>query len=233
MRTPITLLSALIACLLFAISSSTPKGYAVGDVAEDFTLKSVTGEYVSLSDYKDAKGVIVVFTCNHCPFAQLYEQRIIDLHKKYAPQGYPVVAINPNSPLVVPEDGFDKMQERANSRHYPFPYLFDEHQTVFPKFGATRTPHVFLLDETRAVRYIGSIDNNAEAPGPTTQRYVENAIEALMRGESPSPASTKSVGCTIKKAPKVVTPAPTQNITVPSQSNTSEQPVVTSGTNRN
>ncbi|HLP96541.1 MAG TPA: thioredoxin family protein, partial [Saprospiraceae bacterium] len=189
-------------------SATTPKGYAVGDVAENFTLKSVTGDFVSLSDYQDAKGVIVVFTCNHCPFAQLYEQRIIDLHKTYAPKGYPVVAINPNSPIVAPEDSFEKMQERAKVRHYPFAYLFDEHQTVYPKFGATRTPHVFLLDETRAVRYIGAIDNNAEAPGPTTQRFLENAIQALMDGENPDPASTKSVGCTIKKAPKTTSSAP-------------------------
>jgi peroxiredoxin len=232
MRTPLSLLPALIAVLLFAMSSTTPKGYSVGDVADDFTLKNVTGEYVSLSDYQDVKGVIVVFTCNHCPFAQLYEQRIIDLHKTYAPKGYPVVAINPNSPIVMPEDSFEKMQERAKSKNYPFAYLFDEHQTVYPKFGATRTPHVFLLDETRAVRYIGSIDNNAEAPGPTTQRYLENAIDALMRGESPSPASTKSVGCTIKKAPKVVTPAPQPTPSAPSTTS-NEQPVVTSGTHRN
>lgn len=230
MRTPLTLLTALIALLIFAMSSTTPKGYAVGDIAEDFTLKNVTGEYVSLSDYKDVKGVIVVFTCNHCPFAQLYEQRIIDLHKNYAPKGYPVVAINPNSPIVMPDDSYEKMQERAKAKHYPFAYLFDEHQTVYPKFGATRTPHVFLLDETRAVRYIGSIDNNAEAPGPTTQRFLENAIEALMRGENPNPSSTKSVGCTIKKAPKVVSPAPQTSTPDPAST---EQPVVTSGAHRN
>ncbi|MBL7806225.1 MAG: thioredoxin family protein [Saprospiraceae bacterium] len=208
MKTPLLLPLALAAFLLLSVNATTPKGYSVGDIAENFTLKNVDGEFVSLSDYQDAKGIIVIFTCNHCPFAQLYEQRIIELHKNFAPKGYPVVAINPNSPIVAPEDSYEKMQEHAKAKNYPFAYLFDEHQSVYPKFGATRTPHVFLLDETRAVRYIGAIDNNAEAPGPTTQRHVENAIHALMKGENPSPASTKSIGCTIKKAPKVVTPVP-------------------------
>lgn len=201
MKTPLLLPVAFVAYLLLTISASTPVGYAVGDIAEDFSLKNVSGDTVSLSDYKDAKGVIVIFTCNHCPYAQLYEQRIIDLHRNFAPLGYPVVAINPNSPIIAPEDSFEKMQERARTKHYPFAYLFDEAQTVFPKFGATRTPHVFLLDENRAVRYIGAIDNNAEAPNSSTKRWVENAVNALIAGKSPDPFSTKSVGCTVKTAP--------------------------------
>lgn len=201
MKTPLLLPVALVAYFLLTISATNPKAYTVGDIAKDFSLKSVNGDTVSLSDYKDAKGVIVIFTCNHCPFAQLYEQRIIDLHRMFAPQGFPVVAINPNSPLIVPEDSFEKMQERARLKHYPFAYLFDEHQTVYPQFGATRTPHVFVLDENRVVRYIGAIDNNAEAPSTTTQRWVENAVNALIRGEKPNPETTKSVGCTVKKAP--------------------------------
>lgn len=201
MKTPLLLPVVLAAYLLLTMSAATPKSYTVGDVAQDFSLKSVNGDTVSLSDYKDAKGVIVIFTCNHCPFAQLYEQRIIELHKTFAPQGFPVVAINPNSPLVVAEDSFEKMQERARLKRYPFAYLFDEEQTVYPRFGATRTPHVFILDENRAVRYIGAIDNNAEAPNHTTKRWVENAVNSLLRGENPEPASTKSVGCTVKKAP--------------------------------
>jgi len=201
MKTPLLLPVALVAFMLLTMRATSPKGYTVGDIAENFSLKNVSGDTVSLADYRDAKGVIVIFTCNHCPFAQLYEQRIIDIHKNFAPLGYPVVAINPNSPLIAPEDSFEKMQERARLKHYPFAYLFDEYQTVFPKFGATRTPHVFLLDENRAVRYIGAIDNNPEAPSASTQRWVENAVNALIRGENPNPQSTKSVGCTVKKAP--------------------------------
>ena len=201
MKTHILLPVAIAVCMLLTMSSSEPQGYAIGEVAQDFSLKNVSGDTISLSDYKDSKGIIVVFTCNHCPFAQLYEQRIIDLHRTFAPQGFPVVAINPNSPLVVPEDSFEKMQERAKIKHYPFAYLFDEYQTVYPRFGATRTPHVFVLDEQRAVRYIGAIDNNAEAPNSSTKRWVEDAVNALIRGESPEKISTKSVGCTIKKRP--------------------------------
>lgn len=206
MKVPLLLSVAFTAATLFAQSASPPplppKPYAVGDIAADFTLKSVKGDSVSLSDYADKNGVIVVFTCNHCPFAQLYEQRIIDLHNNYAPLGYPVIAINPNSPLVVADDSFEKMQERARQKRYPFDYLFDEAQTVYPKFGATRTPHVFLLDSNRAVRYIGAIDNNAEAPSETTTRFVENAIRKLMNGESPEPSFTRAIGCTVKKTPR-------------------------------
>lgn len=210
MKTPHLLPVALTAFMLLTLSATKPTTYTVGDVAEDFTLKNVDGNMVSLSDYKDSKGIIVIFTCNHCPFAQLYEQRIIDLHRQFAPKGYPVVAINPNSPAIVPEDSFDKMQERARQRHYPFVYLFDEQQTVFPKFGATRTPHVFLLDDKRVIRYIGAIDNNAEAPNSTTKHYVEDAINALMRGEKPDPDFTRAAGCTVKKAPAT---APAQQTT--------------------
>lgn len=201
MKTPLLFPVALTAFMLLTMSATTPKGYAVGDIAEDFVLKNVDGNIVSLADYKDAKGVIVIFTCNHCPFAQLYEQRIIDLHKTFAPQGYPVVAINPNSPAIIPEDSYENMQARAKAKRYPFAYLIDEDQTVFPRFGATRTPHVFILDSARVVRYIGAIDNNPEAPGPTTQRWVENAVNALMRGENPEPSFTRAVGCTVKRAP--------------------------------
>ncbi len=202
MKTPLLLPVLVAAFLLLTMSSTTPTGYSVGDIAENFSLKNVSGDTVSLSDYKDAKGVIVVFTCNHCPFAQLYEQRIIDLHRTFEPLGYPVVAINPNSPLIIPDDSYEKMQERARLKRYPFAYLFDEKQTVFPTFGANRTPHVFILDENRVVQYIGAIDNNPEAPCSSTQRFVENAVHALLRGEKPDPRETKSVGCTIKKAPK-------------------------------
>ncbi|MFN0035029.1 MAG: thioredoxin family protein [Saprospiraceae bacterium] len=202
MKTPLLLSVALLAFLMLTLSASNPKTYAIGDTAENFSLKSVKGDTVSLSDYQNESGVIVVFTCNHCPFAQLYEQRIIDLHRTFAPQGFPVVAINPNSPLIIPEDGFEKMQERARLKHYPFEYLFDEGQTVYPQFGATRTPHVFVLDANRVVRYIGAIDNNPEAPSASTQRWVENAVRALLNGEKPNPESTKSVGCTVKKGPQ-------------------------------
>lgn len=180
---------------------SGPAGYIVGDKAEDFSLKNVDETFVSLSDYKNVKGFLVIFTCNHCPYAQIYEQRIIDLHKMYAPLGIPVIAINPNSPLIVPEDSFEEMQKRAKAKKYPFAYLFDEDQTVMPKFGATRTPHVFLLDSNYVVRYIGAIDDNPESPASAKNRWTEAAVNALLAGEKPNPDFTRAVGCTVKKKP--------------------------------
>lgn len=182
-------------------SASAPSGYVVGDKADDFFLKNVDGKMVSLSDYKDVKGYIIIFTCNHCPYAQMYEERIIALHNKYKSKGFPVIAINPNSPLIVPDDSFEEMQKRAKEMKYPFPYLFDEEQTVYPKYGATRTPHVFITDANRVVRYIGAIDDNPELPSMAKKRYVEDALEAMLRGETPKPDYTLAIGCTVKKAP--------------------------------
>lgn len=175
----------------------------IGDVAVNFSLKNVDGKRVSLTDYPNAKGIILIFMSNHCAFSQLYEDRIIALHQKFAPLGYPVVAINPNSPLLVPEDSFEKMQERATAKNYPFAYLIDEDQTVYPAYGATRTPQVFILDENRVLRFSGAIDNNAESPSNITSYWTEDALYSLIKGVSPAPATTRSVGCTIKKAPRI------------------------------
>ncbi len=192
----------VLAGVLTLFSATAPSGYVVGDKADDFSLKNVDGNFVSLSDYTDVKGFIVVFTCNHCPYAQMYEERIIALHNKYKPKGFPVIAINPNSPDIVPDDSYEEMQKRAKEMKYPFPYLFDEHQTVFPKFGATRTPHVFIIDTSRVVRYIGAIDDNPEIASLAKNRYAENALEAMLRGETPKPDYTLAIGCTVKKKPK-------------------------------
>jgi len=186
---------------LFLLNATHKSAYVVGDQADDFSLKNVDGNMVSLSDYKNVKGYIIVFTCNHCPFAQLYEQRIIDLSKKYASKGFPLIAINPNSPAVVWEDSFEEMQKRAKAKKYPFPYLFDEAQTVYPRFGATRTPHVFVLDSAMIVRYIGAIDDNAESQSDIKRNWVEDAVSALLHGEHPNPDFTRAVGCTVKKKP--------------------------------
>lgn len=191
--------------LLFS-SMLSPSAYIVGDQAEDFSLKNVDGRMVSLTDYKDVRGYIIVFTCNHCPYAQAYEQRIIEIHRKFSPKGFPVIAINPNSPEIVPDDSFEEMQERSREKHFPFVYLFDEEQTVGLKFGASRTPHVFILDSTLIVRYIGAIDDNMENPNGVKKRYVENAVNALLRGEHPNPDFTRAVGCTVKKKPSIKRP---------------------------
>ena len=191
----------LFAVLAISLMSAIPpvlEAYKVGEQAADFSLKNVDGTMVSLKDYEGVKGYIVVFTCNTCPYAVMYEDRIIDLHNKYAPQGYHVVAINPNDPSVKAGDDFASMQQRAKEKNFPFKYLFDDGQKVYPAFGAVRTPHVFLLDANRYVRYIGAIDDNAQNPSEVSVKYLENAIEALKAGNNPEPAETKAIGCTIK-----------------------------------
>lgn len=194
------LLPLLVAALFIGVSATLPvhKGYHVGDVATDFLLKSTDNKIVSLSSYPDAKGFIVTFTCNHCPYAVMYEDRLIALHKKYAPMGYPVVAINPNDPDVQPDDSFEKMKERAKEKEFPFDYLFDMDQKVYPVYGATKTPHVFLLDAKHVVKYIGAIDDNARDADAVKVKYLENAIAAIEKGKNPDPATTKAIGCSIK-----------------------------------
>lgn len=192
---------ALLLPVLFALSfhlSPTGGGYTLGDTAQDFNLKNVNGKMVSLSSMKNAKGYIVIFTCNHCPYAKAYEQRIIELDQKYAALGYPVVAINSNDKDVQPADNFDNMKKRAKEKNYPFPYLYDETQEVARAFGATRTPHVYLLDQNRVVRYIGAIDDNSEDPSLVKEKYLGNAVDALLAGQEISVKETKAIGCGIK-----------------------------------
>lgn len=177
-------------------------GYNVGDYAADFKLKNIDGKMVSLADYADAKGFIVIFTCNHCPYAKLYEERIVTLDKSFKKNGYPVIAINPNDPVKEPDDSYDNMKKRAKDKGFTFPYLFDETQGVAKAFGAARTPHVFLLQKEAGgklkVAYIGAIDDDTEGAKEDKVKYVENAIDAIQKGEKPNPDFTKAVGCTVK-----------------------------------
>jgi peroxiredoxin len=192
------LFSLLLFAGLFAAFRPAGAGYVVGDQAADFKLKNVDGKMYSLAGIKDAKGYIVVFTCNHCPYAKAYEDRLVELHKKYAPLGYPVVAINPNDKTMQPQDSYDKMVERAKDKSFPFLYLYDENQEIARTYGATRTPHVYVLDADRKVRYIGAIDDNHEEPENVQERYVENAVNALLEGKDVAKTETRAIGCTIK-----------------------------------
>ncbi|MFG6687107.1 thioredoxin family protein [Mariniflexile sp. HNIBRBA6329] len=205
MKKTIKLISAVVIVLCvsaFTINkTSTSEGYKIGDVAEDFTLKNVDGKMVSLADYKNAKGFIVTFTCNTCPYAVAYEDRIIALDKKYAPKGYPVVAIMPNNISIKPDDNLDAMKQRANEKGFTFPYLIDKEQTVYPKFGATKTPHMFVLQKTKkgnVVKYIGAIDDNYKDASSVTTKYVEKAVDALLQGKEVEQTTTKAIGCSIK-----------------------------------
>jgi len=178
-------------------------GYEIGDQATDFKLQNVNNEFVSLADFDQAKGFIVIFTCNHCPYAQAYENRIIALDKKYAPLGYPVIAINPNDPAVQPQDSMEEMKKRAAEKGFTFPYLLDLGQHIYPQYGATKTPHVFILEKANGaniVKYIGAIDNNYENENDVTERYVETAVDALLAGTEIKQPKTLAIGCTIKVA---------------------------------
>ncbi|MCK5137007.1 MAG: thioredoxin family protein [Bacteroidales bacterium] len=191
----------LTSTLAFTILLLVNAGLKPGDSAVDFSLQNVDGTTISLTDYNDQKGVILVFTCNPCPFAKTYEQRVIQLHKKFANEGFPVVAINPNDGEVSPEDTFNKMKARSADKGYPFPYLKDETQVVYKAYGATRTPHIFLLENKGGkfkVAYIGAIDDNAMNASAVSKTYLEDAIGAVMAGNKPDPATTKAIGCTIK-----------------------------------
>ena len=191
----------LVASAFTANTTSVSDGYEVGDIATDFKLKNIDGKMVSLADYKDAKGYIVIFTCNTCPYAVQYEDRIIALDKKYAAKGFPVVAIMPNNPVVQPGDSEEAMKARAASKGFTFPYLFDDGQKIYPQYGATKTPHVYLLEKTKkgnVVRYIGAIDDNYKDAEAVNTKYVEEAIDALMNGKEIKETKTRAIGCTIK-----------------------------------
>lgn len=187
--------------MMLGIMANAQNGYQVGDVATDFSLKDVSGKNVSLADYKAAKGFIVVFTCNTCPVAQAYQSRIEALHSQFATKGYPVIAINTNDPMASPGDSYVKMQHYAKSKNFSYVYLEDPDQVYTKKFGAVRTPHVFVLQKTakgNEVAYIGAIDNNQEETGAQTVSYVSNALNLLLQDKKPEVSSTKAIGCGIK-----------------------------------
>lgn len=195
--------SMMMALLLFcAVHAFSAEGLKIGDDAVDFSLKNIDGSMISLANYSNDKGIVVIFTCNHCPFSKAYEDRIIDLHNTYSKKGYPVLAINPNDPISVPEDSFDNMKERAKEKGFTFKYVIDETQSIAKHYGATRTPHVYLLKKqsgnTFKIAYIGAIDDNHSDASSVKERYLSNAIESLIADKAPMPETTKAIGCSIK-----------------------------------
>ncbi|MGC1241104.1 MAG: thioredoxin family protein [Chryseosolibacter sp.] len=192
----------IITVCLFLISARTAApNYGIGDTVSDFKLKNVDGRMISLSDYKTAKGVILIFDCNTCPYSKAYNDRIIALHKKYSGEGYPVITINSNDSEQSPGDSFEQMVSRARTRNYDFPYLLDERQQVARAFGATNTPHVFIVQRKGTdfvVAYIGAIDNNARNGSLADRKYVEDAVNALLSGGRVPVEETKAVGCGIR-----------------------------------
>ena len=194
---------ALIAIVAFSSFANygEGRGYQIGDIATDFQLENIDGTKVSLKDYKDAKGFIVVFTCNTCPYAVAYEDRVEALNKKYADKGYPVIAIMPNNTDVKPGDNMAAMKARAKAKGFTFPYLMDEGQKIYPQYGATKTPHVYVLQKTKKgpqVKYIGAIDDNYQDASAVKKTYVEDAVNALLDGKEVPEPKTRAIGCSIK-----------------------------------
>ena len=173
-----------------------------GSIAPDFKLKNVDGKEISFSSFPKAKGFIIVFTCNTCPVARKYEERIMELDKKFAPLGYPVIAINPNDPEVSSGDNFEAMKDLAKNKNYTFPYLYDHGQVITNKYGAKNTPHIFIVTKTASgniIGYTGAIDNDPDKSNPDKITYAENAIGSLRANAKPAVSSTKAIGCSVKR----------------------------------
>ena len=202
----LSIIASFASLLFFKTSTVEPlptDGIGIGDKAPYFKLMNIDGEWYSFDNITDAngntpKGYIIIFTCNTCPYAEASEQRIINLHNTYAPKGYPVVAIQPNDPKIKPGDSFEAMKANAAAKGFPFLYLLDEGQEVFPKYGATKTPEVYLTDSDRIVRYHGAIDDSVRDAGNVKVKFVEEAIAAMEKGQKPDPDTTKAIGCGIK-----------------------------------
>lgn len=178
-----------------------PPPYNIGDAVKDFSLKNVNGKMVSLASYPSARGFVLVFTCNHCPFSKSYEDRLIDLNKEYAVKGYPVIAINPNDPEAYEEDSFDNMKARSEEKNYPFPYLSDDKQVLCQAFGAQRTPQAFVLkkEEGRYIlRYSGAIDDNPQDAAGVSKAFVRDALNYLIENKPVVTQTSKAVGCAVK-----------------------------------
>lgn len=188
------------------------KTLEIGAKAPDFSLPGTDGKTYSLASFKSAKILAIVFTCNHCPTAQAYEKRIIQLVKDYSGKDVAVVAISPNDPKAVSldelgytdmSDSFDEMKLRAKEKQYNFPYLYDgETQSTSRAYGPVATPHIFIFDASRTLQYHGRIDD-VEKPSKTPNNLdAKNAIEALLAGSKVSVPKTKVFGCSVKWAEK-------------------------------
>ncbi len=178
----------------------TAQRIAISEVAPDFDLPGVDGKRYSLSSFDDRKLVILLFTCNHCPYVQAYEGRMMAIQRDFLDQGVALVAINSNETQNYPEDDFPKMVLRAKEKGFNFPYLRDETQATADAYGAHYTPEVFLLDRERRLRYTGRIDDHWQNPAAARSHDLRNAIEAVLAGRSILSPETHAVGCTIKWA---------------------------------
>jgi peroxiredoxin len=194
------ILAAIVGSILFlAASSGAAATLKTGDPAPGWAgLSGTDDKQHSLADYDQAKAIVMVFTCNTCPVAQAYQDRLIQLQKDYAGKGVQVVAVNVNH---VAGDQLGKMKVRADEKHFNFPYLRDDSEKIGHDYGAEKTPHVFVLNKDRRVVYIGAIDDNITA-SKATKPYLRDALDAVLAGKTPDPAETPAVGCSVKYSPK-------------------------------
>jgi thiol-disulfide isomerase/thioredoxin len=196
-------LAALASCVLLATAAAAEE-LAIGAKAPDFKLLGTDNKQHTLDEYFEAqkaqdapKAVVVVFTCNHCPYAKAYEPVLLNLAQEYRPRGVRFVLISSNDPQVQPEDSFELMQARAKEKEYPFPYLYDATQSTAKAYGARVTPHIFMLDSKRVLRYRGRINDNKDQAQVTSNDLVD-AMTAVLAGKPVENAATKAFGCTIK-----------------------------------
>ena len=197
----LTVFLTVIVLSSFRTNNPVLNGYKIGDEVTSINLMNVDETMVSLDDFPEAKGFIIIFTCNTCPYAVASEDRIIALDKEYKEKGYPVIAINPNNPEVKSGDSFKLMQKRSREKGFTFPYLFDEGQKIYPQFGATKTPHVYIVQKENGkniVKYIGAIDDNVRDASNVKERFAANALNELLTGNEVTVKETRAIGCSIK-----------------------------------
>jgi peroxiredoxin len=188
------ILSLALAMICLGFSS------AIAQTVPGFSLKNVDGKMVSLNDYPSAKGFIIVFTCNHCPFAKLYPPRLNDLNKKYKDKGVPLIAISSTDATIYEGDSYKNMVSKSKNEKFNFPYLYDESQSVAKNFGAQKTPHAFVIWRENGqwtIKYNGAIDNNGAEPEKVTQHYVADAVDELLAAKPVKVSETRSIGCQI------------------------------------
>jgi peroxiredoxin len=169
----------------------------IGTEAPQFELPGVDGRNHSLDDYADAQVLVLIQSCNHCPYVQAWEGRMIELQREYGDRGARLVAINSNDASTHPEDSFDEMKARAERQGFNFDYLYDESQEIARALGSERTPEVFMFDRDRRLVYHGAIDDSRDEDA-VTQRYLRDALEAVLEGPEPDVRDTPPVGCTVK-----------------------------------
>ena len=195
-------ITTLAAFAIVGLAAGSQAGVALtlGDraPAADVKMKNVDGRELTIGEVAGARGTLVIFSCNHCPWVKAWEQRLAELGNACKAKGIGVIVVNPNDPAAYPEDSFEGMQERAKARGFQFPYVVDSTSGVARAFGATRTPEAFLFDAAGVLVYHGAIDDNAEYAAKVTKHYLRDALDAVATGARPAIAESKAIGCSIK-----------------------------------